>query len=279
MIAITGATGNLGNLVIEHLLNKGVDPKSIIAVVRNKNKAEKLTQLGLVVREGDYNNKESLQTALSGVEKLLLISSSEVGQRISQHQNVLEAAKESKVPFIAYTSILKADTSKMQLAREHVETENMIKNSNIKYAILRNSWYIENYTEQLKNYLQFGAIVGSTQNAKLSPATRSDYALAAATVLIQTPNENKIYELAGKSITLTELAETISQKFDKNVVYHDMPEQNYKEMLVGVGLPLPLAQVLADSDVGIARGELFSDKNDLEILLGRPANTIAQVLV
>jgi NAD(P)H dehydrogenase (quinone) len=279
MIAITGATGNLGNLVIEHLLNKGVDPKSIIAVVRNKNKAEKLTQLGLVVREGDYNNKESLQTALSGVEKLLLISSSEVGQRISQHQNVLEAAKESKVPFIAYTSILKADTSKMQLAREHVETENMIKNSNIKYAILRNSWYIENYTEQLKNYLQFGAIAGSTQNAKLSPATRSDYALAAATVLIQTPNENKIYELAGKSITLTELAETISQKFDKNVVYHDMPEQNYKEMLVGVGLPLPLAQVLADSDVGIARGELFSDKNDLEILLGRPANTIAQVLV
>jgi NAD(P)H dehydrogenase (quinone) len=279
MIAITGATGNLGNLVIEHLLNKGVDPKSIIAVVRNKNKAEKLTQLGLVVREGDYNNKESLKTALSGVEKLLLISSSEVGQRISQHQNVLEAAKESKVPFIAYTSILKADTSKMQLAREHVETENMIKNSNIKYAILRNSWYIENYTEQLKNYLQFGAIAGSTQNAKLSPATRSDYALAAATVLIQTPNENKIYELAGKSITLTELAETISQKFDKNVVYHDMPEQNYKEMLVGVGLPLPLAQVLADSDVGIARGELFSDKNDLEILLGRPANTIAQVLV
>jgi NAD(P)H dehydrogenase (quinone) len=279
MIAITGATGNLGNLVIEHLLNKGVDPKSIIAVVRNKNKAEKLTQLGLVVREGDYNNKESLQTALSGVEKLLLISSSEVGQRISQHQNVLEAAKESKVPFIAYTSILKADTSKMQLASEHVETENMIKNSNIKYAILRNSWYIENYTEQLKNYLQFGAIAGSTQNAKLSPATRSDYALAAATVLIQTPNENKIYELAGKSITLTELAETISQKFDKNVVYHDMPEQNYKEMLVGVGLPLPLAQVLADSDVGIARGELFSDKNDLEILLGRPANTIAQVLV
>lgn len=146
MIAITGATGQLGQHVIEELL-KTVPASQIVAIARNPAKAEALRQQGVVVRQADYTDEAAFTTALNGVDKLLLISSSEVGRRAVQHQNVINAAKAAGVKFIAYTSLLHADKSPLGLHVEHVETENATAASGVPYALLRNGWYTENYRQ------------------------------------------------------------------------------------------------------------------------------------
>jgi NAD(P)H dehydrogenase (quinone) len=278
MIAITGATGHLGKLVIEHLLKRNVNPNTIVAVVRDATKAKDLATKGITVREANYNSEETLKKAFSGVDKLLLISGSEVGQRISQHQNAISAAKANHVKQILYTSILKADISRMQLAVEHLATENAIRASETPFVILRNGWYIENYTEQISTFLQFGAIAGSAGQGQVSAATRSDYAEAAAVSLLSDAKENRIYELAGAPFTLSELAQVISEFSGKKVVYSDMPEKNYADLLIQAQLPPAFAHILADSDVGITRGELFSESKDLEKLIGHKPTPLAEVV-
>lgn len=278
MYAVTGATGQLGQLVIESLIKKHVSPKDIVAVVRNKAKAEGLSSKGVQVREADYTSPEALEKALSGVDKLLLISGSEVGQRLPQHQNVISAAKKSQVKQLFYTSILKADTSKMQLAAEHLATEKVIQASGIPYVILRNGWYIENYTGQLASFLQHGAVAGSAKDGKVSAATRGDYAEAAAAALTSNNKDNVIYELGGKAFTLSELAKAVSEVSGKKVEYHDMPAPEYAKMLAGVGVPEVMAQVLADSDLGIVRGELFTDRQDLANLIGHPTTSLQEAI-
>lgn len=271
MIAVTGATGHLGRLVVEDLLERGVTPERIRALVRSPEKAGDLAERGVEVRRADYTEPDSLREGLEGVDKLLLVSSSEVGQRVRHHRNVIDAAVEEDLGLLAYTSILKADTSRMQLASEHRATEDLIRESGLPFVILRNGWYLENYTENLAPALEHGALLGSADDGRISAATRADFAAAAAEVLTGAGHESRIYELGGEAAyTLTELAKAISRLSGRRVEYRDLPEKEYAEALIGAGVPEPFAHVLADSDRGIARGELFTESDDLQRLIDRP---------
>ncbi|WP_437886835.1 SDR family oxidoreductase [Phytobacter sp. V91] len=275
MIAITGATGQLGALAVEALL-KTVPAGELVAIVRNPAKAQALTQQGVVVRQGDYNDEAALTAALSGVDKLLLVSSSEVGQRATQHRNVINAARAAGVKFIAYTSLLHADKSPLGLAVEHIETEKMLAESGIPFALLRNGWYSENYLASAPAALAHGVFIGAAGEGKIASATRADYAAAAARVVSEEGHAGKVYELAGdEAWTLSELAAELSKQSGKTVVYQNLSEADFAAALKGVGLPDVFANLLADSDIGASKGGLFDDSHSLSKLIGRPTTPIA----
>ena len=275
MIAITGATGQLGQHVIESLL-KTVPASQIVAIVRNPAKATALSQQGITVRQADYSDEAAFTTALQGIDKLLLISSSEVGQRAPQHRNVINAAKAAHVKFIAYTSLLHADTSPLGLADEHVATEQMLAESGIAYALLRNGWYTENYLASAPAALEHGVFIGAAGEGKIASATRADYAAAAARVISEDGHAGKTYELAGDAgWTLSQLAAELAKQSGKKVVYQNLSEADFAVALKGVGLPAGLADMLADSDTGASKGGLFDDSHTLSKLIGRPTTSLA----
>ncbi|WP_312458163.1 SDR family oxidoreductase [Pseudescherichia sp.] len=274
MIAITGATGHLGQLTLTELL-KTVPASQLVAVVRNPAKAEALAQQGITVRQAEYGDQAALTAALEGVEKLLLISSSEVGQRASQHRNVIDAAKAAGVKFIAYTSLLHADRSPLGLHVEHVDTEQYLAAAGIPYALLRNGWYSENYLASAPAALAHGVFIGSAGEGKIASATRADYAAAAAKVISSEGHAGKVYELAGdEAWTLSELAAELSKQSGKPVEYQNLSAADFAEALKGAGLPEAFANLLADSDVGAAKGGLFDDSRTLSKLIGRPTTPI-----
>jgi len=276
MIAITGATGQLGQHVINNLL-KTVPASEIVAIVRNPAKADALSQKGITVRQADYTDQAAFTTALSGVEKLLLISSSEVGQRATQHQNVINAAKAAGVKFIAYTSLLHADKSPLGLRDEHIATEKALAESGIPYALLRNGWYTENYLASAPPALEHGVFIGAAGDSKIAAATREDYAAAAAKVIAEEGHAGNVYELAGDTAwTLSELAAELSKQSGKPVTYQNLSEADFAAALKSVGLPAGLADMLADSDVGASKGGLFDDSRTLSKVIGRPTTPLAE---
>ena len=275
MIAITGATGQLGQHVITNLLNT-TPASQLVAVVRNPAKAEALSQQGVGVRQADYGDEAALTKALQGVDKLLIISSSEVGQRAPQHRNIIQAAAAAGVKFIAYTSLLHADTSPLGLADEHIATEKMLADSGIPYALLRNGWYTENYLASAPPALEHGVFIGAAGEGKIASATRADYAAAAARVISEEGHAGKVYELAGDNgWTLSELAAELAKQSGKKVVYQNLSQADFAAALKSVGLPDGLADMLADSDVGASKGGLFDDSHTLSQLIGRPTTTLA----
>jgi NAD(P)H dehydrogenase (quinone) len=277
MIVVTGATGQLGRLVIASLL-KQIPAAQIVAAVRQPSRAADLAAQGLKVRQADYSSPASLDTAFQGAEKILLISSSEVGQRAAQHQNVVDAAKRAQVSLLAYTSLLHADSSPLLLAAEHRETEAYLKASGVPHVLLRNGWYSENYLASISPALQHGAFIGAAGEG-IASAARADYAEAAASVLMLPAQAGKVYELAGDTAyTLAEFAAELSRQAGKTVPYVNLPEAEYKAALLGAGLPDGLAQVLADSDAGAARGALFDDQHQLSALIGRPSTPLPTLM-
>jgi NAD(P)H dehydrogenase (quinone) len=278
MIVVTGATGKLGRHVVNALLERKVPAASIVAAVRDPAKAKDLAARGVVVRQADYERPETLGPALAGAEKLLLVSSNEVGRRAAQHAAVVAAAKRAGVGLVAYTSILRAETSKLALAEEHRATEHAIRDAGLPHVLLRNGWYFENYTENLAPALQHGALLGSAGAGRIAAASRRDYAEAAAAVLTAAKPE-RVYELAGdRPFTMPELAAEVSRQAGKPVAYRELPPAEYRAALVGFGVPPPFADVLVDSDLGIAKGELDGSSDDLRALLGRPATTLAEAV-
>lgn len=276
MIAITGATGQLGQHVIENLL-KTVPASQIVAIVRNPAKAATLSLQGITVRQADYTDEAAFTTALQGIDKLLLISSSEVGQRTPQHRNVINAAKSARVKFVAYTSLLHADTSPLGLADEHVATEKMLAESGLDVALLRNGWYSENYLASAPAALEHGVFIGAAGDGKIAAATRADYAAAAARVISEEGHAGKIYELAGdEGWTLSQLAAELAQQSGKKVVYQNLSEADFAAALKGFGLPAGLAEMLADSDIGASKGGLFDDSHTLSTLIKRPTTSLAE---
>lgn len=279
MIAVTGASGHLGRLAIEALLARGVPAGEIVAVVRTPEKVADLAGRGVQVRRAAYEAPDALRAAFRGVDKVYFISGSEVGQRIPQHRNVIEAAKASGVGLVVYTSAPHADTAEYRLAEEHRETERMIRESGVPYVILRNGWYMENYTRQIAEALEHGGIFGCAGEGRVSAATRADLAEAAAVVLTTPGHEGKTYELGGdEAFTMAEFAAELSRQADDEVVYKDFPFDNYVKVLVSYGVPEPFARLLADSDLGVGRGELYIDTGDLSRLLGRPATTMKEAI-
>lgn len=271
-LALTGATGQLGRLVIETLKAKTA-PDGIVALARDTAKA---TDLGVPARAFDYDAPDTLAPALDGVDTLLLISGSEIGRRVPQHAAVIEAAKAAGVQHIVYTSLLNAPSSTLSLAPEHVETEKLLAASGIGHTILRNGWYTENYTMGLPAALEHNALIGAAKDGRISSATRQDYAEAAVAVLLDADLRGKTYELSGDdSYTLTELAATLSAQVGKEVRYVDMPEADYAAALTGAGLPAELAGFLAHCDVEASKGALFDEGTQLSALIGRPTTPLA----
>jgi NAD(P)H dehydrogenase (quinone) len=276
MIVVTGATGQLGQLVIDALLRM-VPATQIVAAVRHVEKAKELAAKGVQVRFADYTQPDSLVSALAGATKVLLISSSEVGQRFSQHQAVIDAAKIANVELLAYTSILGADQSPLALAQEHKDTEAYIALSGLPAVILRNGWYSENYLMGAPAALEHGVMLGCAGEGKIASAARMDFAEAAAAVLTQPNQAGKVYELAGdQAYSLAQFAGYLSEVGNKPVVYNNLSEADYKAALEQFGLPAPLAGMLADSETGASVGGLYSDSKQLSELIGRPTTLIKQ---
>jgi NAD(P)H dehydrogenase (quinone) len=275
MIVVTGATGKLGHHVVEQLLAK-LPARELAAAVRSPEKAKDLAARGVEVRRADYGKPETLAEALKGADKLLLISSSEVGQRAAQHAAVIDAAKKAGVKLVVYTSILRAPTSKLGLAAEHKATEEAIRASGLPHVFLRNGWYLENYTENLAPALQHGALAGCAGTGRIAAAARADYAAAAVAVLSGAGPFKEAYELGGDApFTMAELAAEVSKQVGKPIAYAELPPQQYRELLLSAGLPPPYAELLVDSDLGIAKGELDDRTGDLKKLIGRPTTTVA----
>ncbi|WP_268035893.1 SDR family oxidoreductase [Algoriphagus sp. PAP.12] len=275
-IGITGATGQLGSLVIDHLKSKTA-AENIVALVRNQ---EKAAGLGVESRAFDYNDSGTLKQSLSGIDYLLLISSSEVGQRSRQHKNVIQAAKEAGVKWIVYTSLLHADTSTLSLAGEHLETEALLKEAGIPVTILRNGWYTENYLGSVDSALKAGAFIGSAGEGKISSAARNDFAEAAAVVITDPQHQGKVYELAGdESYTLSDLAKEISKEAGKEIPYNNLEESQYAGILESVGVPAGFAQAIAGWDVSASKGDLFDDSKTLSKLIQRPTTPMSESVV
>jgi NAD(P)H dehydrogenase (quinone) len=278
-LVVTGATGSLGRLVVESLLARGVPAAQIVAAGRNIAKIADLAERGVTVRSIEYADPESVRAALAGAEKLLLVSGSEIGQRLPQHRTVIDVAAELGVSLVVYTSIVKADSTPMLLAAEHLATEEMLRDSGVPHALLRNGWYLENYTAQLAAFLEHGAVIGSAGQGRVSAATRADFAEAAAAVLLADGQAGQAYELGGdESFTLDELAAEVSGATGTEVVYQDLPLETYVEALVAAGLPPAAATVIADSDLGVARGDLFVATGDLSRLIGRPTTSMSDAV-
>ncbi|MGO4408531.1 MULTISPECIES: SDR family oxidoreductase [unclassified Brevundimonas] len=271
-IAITGATGHLGRLIVEKLKSK-VPAESIVALVRSP---EKAADLGVAARPFDYAKPETLAPALEGVDTLMLVSSSEVGQRAVQHRNVIDAAKQAGVQRIVYTSLLNADASPLSLAEEHRQTEADLKSSGIAHTILRNGWYAENYTGSISGALAGGAFIGSAGEGRISAAPRADFAEAAVGVLTSDGHDGKTYELAGDDAwTLADLAAEISRQTGRTIPYRNLSEVDYAAALTGFGLPEPLSQAIAGWDVDASRDALFDDRRALSKLIGRPTTPLS----
>ncbi|MGG1943326.1 SDR family oxidoreductase [Trinickia sp. NRRL B-1857] len=269
MFAVTGANGNLGRLSIKALLDI-VPPTGIVAGVRNPDRVDDLRALGVQVRTMDYDRPETLLQALEGVEKLLLISAVVPGERFRQHKAVIDAAKKAGVKSVAYTSMLRADTSTLTLAGEHKATEDYLKASGLEYVLLRNGWYLENTTAALPSALERGVIVGSSGQGRFASATRADYAAAAVAVLTQPGHANKTYELAGDhAFSMTEFAAEVSKQAGRSIVYNNLPPAEYETALLQAGLPKMIVDVIIDADLKAASGELDSSSKDLSLLIGR----------
>jgi NAD(P)H dehydrogenase (quinone) len=271
-IAITGISGQLGRLIADTLAAHAPD----VPLVGLARTPDAVAIDGVDVRRFDYDDPATLVPALAGVDTLMLVSSSAVGQRKRQHRAVIDAAKAAGVGRIAYTSLLHAGTSSLSLADEHIATERMLAESGIAYTILRNGWYTENYTASVPPALTHGAFVGSAGDGRIASAARADFAEAAAAVLTGDGHAGQVYELAGdNAYTLTELAAELSRQVGRDIPYVDLAEADYAAALVGAGLPQPLATALASYDVAAAGGALFHDGDALARLIGRPTTPLA----
>lgn len=277
---VTGSTGELGRLVIRELL-KRVPPGRIVAGVRSPDHevAKQFVAQGVEIRVADYAKPETLVTAFQGIGRLLLISSSADDGRLAQHENVINAAKAAKVRLLAYTSLLHADTSALGFGEDHRRTEAILAASGVSYVLLRHGWYMENHMHLIPTALQYGAVLGCAGEGRFSTASRGDFAEAAAVVLTTEGQAGRIYELAGdESYTLAHFAAAISAAVGKPIVYRDMPEADYKRMLIDMKLPEAVAELIADADAGASRGELEDGDQQLSALIGHPTTAWRQAV-
>jgi NAD(P)H dehydrogenase (quinone) len=278
MITVTAATGHYGRLVVEELLKHGVPASDIVAAVRDLRKASALAERGVQVREADYDRPETLVPAFTDASKLLLIPSADYGQRYPQMRRAISAAAEAGAGMIAYASFVNTGTSTLLLGQEHKQTETAIRASGLPFVLLRNGAYTEMYTETLGTALEYGVILGSAAEGKISGATRADLAEAAAVVLAGDSHQGKVYELGGTAFTMSDLATEVSRQTGKHIIYQDMPVDAYTKALTAAGLPESFAGLLADTSLAIAHGDWYTDSTDLQQLVGRPSTPLSDAV-
>ena len=273
-VAVTGATGKLGALVIHELLQT-TDPGSIVAVVRDPAKAADLDARGVQVRQATYTDPAAMREAFTGVDTLLFISSSEAGQRVEQHRTVIDAAKAAGVGRVVYTSAPRATTSTLVLAPEHKFTEEYLTASGLPFTILRNNWYTENYLGQIETARQTGTLVAAAGEGRVASASRADYAAAAATVLTGAGHEGQVYELGGDHAwDFNELAAALSEIVGSPVTYRSVDVPTLVGILCQAGLDEGTAGFLAQLDDDIAHGALAEVTGELSKLIGRPTTPL-----
>jgi len=275
-ILVTGATGQLGRLVVASLLERGADPQSIVAGARDVAKA---ADLGVRVAKLDYTEPETVASALEGVDEVLLISSSEVGKRTEQHKAVIDAAVAAGVTKFVYTSAPKATTSTLVLAPEHKATEELIAASGLPAVILRNNWYTENYAGDVARAAETGVIAAGAGDGRVASASRRDYAEAAAVVLLEDGHIGEVYEVGGDvAWNFAELAEAASEIAGRPVEYQALSFDAQVAALTGAGLDEGTAQFVATLDAGIADGALADTDGTLARLIGRPTTPLIEGL-
>jgi NAD(P)H dehydrogenase (quinone) len=278
MITVTAATGQYGGLVIDALLKRGVPAGDIVAAVRSPHKAADLSERGVQVREADYDRPDTLVPAFTGTDKLLLIPSAVFGQRYPQMQRAVTAAAEAGAGLVAYAGFVNSDASTLRLGEEHKQAEAAIRASGLPFVMLRNGAYTEMYTETLGPALEHGVILGSAGPGMVSGATRADLAEAAAVVLTGDGHQGKVYELGGTAFTMADLAAEVSKQTGKHIVYQDMPVEAYAKALAAAGVPESFAGLLADTSLAIAHGDWYTDRTDLQQLIGRPSTPLADAV-
>jgi NAD(P)H dehydrogenase (quinone) len=275
MIVVTGATGQLGRLVVEGLLAE-IPAGGVAVAVRSAEKAADWAARGVEVRVVDYGRPETLAGAFRAGEKVLLISGSEVGSRIAQHTAVVDAAAGAEVALLAYTGVLGGDEAGFDLAAEHKATEVAILASGLPHVFLRNGWYTENYTAAAADAVERGVVLGSSGDGRVASAARADYAAAAVAVLTGEGHAGRAYELSGdRAWSLSEYAAELAAQSGRPVEYRDVTPDEHRAALVGAGLPEAFAAILVDVDAAIGRGELARDRGVLSALIGRPTTPLA----
>jgi NAD(P)H dehydrogenase (quinone) len=278
MIVVTGAGGHLGRLVIEELLGS-VPAAEIVATTRRPETVADLAARGVQVRHADFDAPETLTSAFTGADRLLLISTDTVGSRVAQHRIAIGAAVFARVDFIAYTSALHADISPLIVAPDHKATEDAIAASGLPHAFLRNGWYTENYAQTARGAAESGVIIGSAGDGRVASAARADYAAAAAAVLTTDGHENKVYELSGDTAwSYPELAAEVARISGREVVYRNLTTEAHRAALIDAGLPEAAADVYTSFDRDTERGALADTPGDLRALIGRPTTTLADSL-
>lgn len=283
MMLITGATGQLGSATLDFLLKKGIPADKIIALVRDKAKAESLIEKGIAVRVGDYNDYESLAKAFQGVEKLLLISSSDLANRSQQHANAIQAAEAAGVKHIIYTSFERkneTETSPIALvAQSHIDTEEKLKESSMAYTILRNNLYMDFLPVLFgEDVLKTGIFLPAGEG-KAAFTLRQDMAEATANILSSEGHVNKEYTFSSpENLSLQELADTLGQLTGENIAYISPSAEVYGETLTKAGVPAEYVGVFAGFATAISQGELELYNSDLETLLGRKPTTAKEFL-
>ncbi|MFI2778097.1 SDR family oxidoreductase [Streptomyces sp. ALB3] len=277
-IVVTGATGALGRLVVERLLDT-VPSGQVVAVVRDKEKAAPLAARGVELRIADYDRPETLAGAFRAGDRVLLISAHEVGRRVPQHTAVIDAAKAAGVAQLAYTGVLGGPDADFLLAAEHKVTEQLILDSGLPHTFLRNGWYTENYTANLAPVLAHGTVVANAGDGRVASAARADYAAAAASVLTGEGHLGAVYELSGDvAWSLAEYAAVVSAATGREITYSSVPAAAHHGILVGAGVPESFATILVDVDEAIGRGLLAGTSGDLARLTGRPTTPLAETV-
>ncbi|MFD7058028.1 SDR family oxidoreductase [Streptomyces sp. NPDC059906] len=276
-IVVTGATGHLGRHVVRQLLDK-VPADQVTAVVRNRDKAADLADLGVRLAVADYNSPETFDALFAAGDRVLLISGNEFDKgRVRQHTVVIEAAKKAGVALLAYTSA--PSSLKAALADDHRSTEEVLVGSGVPYTLLRNGWYHENYTEQLAPVLEHGAVLQAAGEGRISSASRADYAAAAVAVLTGEGHENTAYELGGdEAWSFAEYAAELSRQTGREIVYKPVSVEDYAAVLAQAGVPEPMPGILAGVEAGIEKGELIVSTGDLSRLAGRPTTPLAEAV-
>jgi NAD(P)H dehydrogenase (quinone) len=278
MIVVTGATGRLGQLVIDGLLQR-VPPAQIIAAVRTPAKAASLTARGVTVRAADYNEPGQLSSAFTGADRVLLISSNDPRQSVTQHTAVIEAVRQAGAGLLAYTSLWHADTSTLLTAVPHRLTEPVIRDSGVPYTFLRNNLYTDHYAPQIKQAAKSGIFVGSAGTGRVASATRADFAAAAVAVLTGNGHENKVYELGGDvAWSYAELVAVLSKVTGHEIAYQSIPPAEHHKLLVTAGLPPVAADLFIDTYTGIADGQLADTPGHLRALIGHPTTSLADAV-
>jgi NAD(P)H dehydrogenase (quinone) len=275
-ILVTGATGQLGRLIVESLLERGASADQIVAGARDVSKA---TDLGVRAVHLDYTDPASIAAALDGVDSVVLVSGSEVGQRVAQHQAVIDAAAAAGVSKFVYTSAPKATTSDLVLAPEHKATEEAIAASGLPAVILRNNWYTENYVRDLATAAETGVLSSGAGDGRVASASRKDYADAVAVVLLEDGHIGEVYELGGDvAWTYSDLAAAFSEILGREVTYVPLSFDEQVSALRGFGLDEGTVGFVAALDAGIRGGALADTDGTLSRLIGRPTTPLVEGL-